>query len=57
VEAAKALRDRAAVPGEISQPECYAVRSDALLLPADQPWYEATSERRKALVGVNPDCA
>jgi phenylpropionate dioxygenase-like ring-hydroxylating dioxygenase large terminal subunit len=57
LEAAKALQERGATPGEISQPECYAVRSDALLLPAEEPWFEATTERRKALVGLNPDCA
>jgi phenylpropionate dioxygenase-like ring-hydroxylating dioxygenase large terminal subunit len=56
LEAAKALRDKGAVPGEITDPGSYAVRSDALLLPADQPWFEATAERRKALAGVNPDC-
>lgn len=57
LEAAKALRERGIVPGEISEPESYAVRSDALLLSADQKWFEATIERRIALTGVNPDCA
>jgi phthalate 4,5-dioxygenase len=57
LDSARALRERSVVPGEISEPESYAVRSDALLLPVDQPWFEATSERRRALAGVNPDCA
>ena len=57
LEAAKALREAGTLPGEISEPACYAVRSDALLLPADQPWFEATTERRKALAEANPDCA
>ncbi|MBV9173216.1 MAG: hypothetical protein JOZ81_24390 [Chloroflexi bacterium] len=57
LEAAKALRQRGVVPGEISDPDSYAVRADALFLPADQSWFEATSERRKVVAGVNPDCA
>jgi hypothetical protein len=57
LEAAKAHRASGAVPGEIADPGCYAVRSDALLLPAGQSWFEATSERRQVLAGVNPDCA
>jgi phenylpropionate dioxygenase-like ring-hydroxylating dioxygenase large terminal subunit len=57
LEAAKGLRERGAVPGEIGEPECYAVRSDALLLPRGEAWFEATAERRKAVAGVNPDCA
>jgi phthalate 4,5-dioxygenase oxygenase subunit len=57
LEAVNSLRERGAVPGEIFDPTCYAVRSDALLLRADESWFEATTERRKALVGTNPDCA
>jgi phthalate 4,5-dioxygenase len=56
LEAAKALREHGVVPGEITEPESYAVRSDALLLPAEQQWFDATIERRRALAGVNPDC-
>jgi len=48
---------RGVAPGEIDEPGCYAVRADALLLPADESWFEATTERRKALAGTNPDCA
>jgi phenylpropionate dioxygenase-like ring-hydroxylating dioxygenase large terminal subunit len=56
-DAARALRDSGASPGEIADPACYAVRSDALLLPAEQSWFDASTERRRALAGVNPDCA
>jgi phenylpropionate dioxygenase-like ring-hydroxylating dioxygenase large terminal subunit len=57
LETAKALRDQAAVPAAITEPESYAVRADALLLRTGEAWLSATSERRKALAGVNPDCA
>jgi nitrite reductase/ring-hydroxylating ferredoxin subunit len=57
LEAAGALHERGVVPREILEPDSYAVRSDALLLPAAENWFEATSERRRALAGVNPDCA
>jgi phthalate 4,5-dioxygenase len=57
LEAAKALRESDKLPAEISDPACYAVRSDALLLPADQPWFEATTERRTVIAQANPDCA
>jgi len=57
LDAARALRERGALPGEIMQPECYAVRSDALLLQVGESWFDATAERRKAVSGVNPDCA
>lgn len=56
LETAKALRDRGVVPGEIDEPACYAVRSDAVLLDAGQSWFDATAERRLARAGVNPDC-
>jgi phthalate 4,5-dioxygenase len=56
ISAAKALRDRGEVPAEIGNPSSYQVRSDALLLPADQSWFEATAERRMVRPGVNPDC-
>lgn len=57
LEAAKALRERGTVPGEVDDPGCYAVRSDALLLPAEQSWFDASTERRQVLAGINPDCA
>jgi nitrite reductase/ring-hydroxylating ferredoxin subunit len=57
LEAARALGERGEIPREISEPESYSVRSDALFLRADEKWFETTSERRRALAGVNPDCA
>jgi phthalate 4,5-dioxygenase len=52
-----ALREKGVVPGELNNPASYAVRSDAVLIPADTSWLEATAERRSVLAGVNPDCA
>lgn len=57
LRAAEALRDQGRIPSEISNPSVYAVRSDAILLPANESWVRATAERRKVLAGVNPDCA
>ncbi|MEA2640276.1 MAG: hypothetical protein QOF51_1670 [Chloroflexota bacterium] len=57
LQAAKALRDRGEAPEEIAKPGAYAVRSDAVLLPGGESWFAATTERRKALAGINPDCA
>jgi hypothetical protein len=54
INSASALRG---VPGEVSNPASYAVRSDAVLIPAGTSWLEATADRRKALAGVNPDCS
>jgi phenylpropionate dioxygenase-like ring-hydroxylating dioxygenase large terminal subunit len=53
--AAKALRDQGVVPAELADPDCYLARGDAVLLPADQPWFEATVTRRSVTPGVNPD--
>jgi phthalate 4,5-dioxygenase len=52
----KALRDRGELPAEIANPKCYSVRGDAILLPADRSWYDATIERRTVIAGTNPDC-
>jgi hypothetical protein len=57
LEAAKSLREHGTVPAEIDEPDCYAVRSDALFLSAGESWFEATADRRKVLAGINPDCA
>jgi phthalate 4,5-dioxygenase oxygenase subunit len=57
LESARALLQAGTLPGEIAEPACYAVRSDALLLPRGESWFEATTERRKALAQANPDCA
>ncbi len=54
--AARALRDKGEIPAEVGAPPWYQIRSDAVLLPTGQPWFEATMERRKATVGANPDC-
>ena len=53
---ARALEEHGARPPEPSAPEVYRVRSDAVLLPAGQDWFEATAERRKVVAGSNPDC-
>jgi phenylpropionate dioxygenase-like ring-hydroxylating dioxygenase large terminal subunit len=53
---AKDLRDRGRVPAEIADPDVYSVRADAILLPADASWFEATVERRAVVPGSNPDC-
>jgi hypothetical protein len=57
IESAKVLRDQGTVPGEVWNPGCYAVRSDALIMPTGEDWFQATVERRAVLAGVNPDCA
>jgi phthalate 4,5-dioxygenase oxygenase subunit len=57
LESARNLREKGVVPGEIDKPDSYALRADAVLIPAGTSWLEATTERVKALAGVNPDCA
>ena len=32
------------------------IRSDAVLLPEDAAWFEATAGRRSVTPGLNPDC-
>lgn len=54
--AAKALRDEGTMPPEPTHPEAYAVRSDAIILDAGVPWFEATERRRAVVPGTNPDC-
>lgn len=56
IAAAKKLRDTGEVPEEIADPERYAVRADAMILPADASWYEATATRRLVDARTNPDC-
>lgn len=53
--AAKELRDEGIVPAEIANPHWYQVRSDAVLVPAGEAWFNATAERRVATPGINPD--
>ena len=54
--AAKALRDQGVTPPELADPDVYFARADAVLLPVDQPWFEATVDRRAVTPGANPDC-
>jgi phthalate 4,5-dioxygenase oxygenase subunit len=56
LQSATALQSRDEEPPEVSQPEVYRVRADAVLIPAAQSWVEATEERRKILAGYNPAC-
>jgi phthalate 4,5-dioxygenase len=56
IEGALALRDRGEEPPEIRKPDAYQVRADAILIPDDQSWIEATEDRRKVLAGYNPAC-
>ena len=53
---AMALQEEGTAPEELARPEAYSVRSDAVLIPADASWIEATEERRKVLAGLNPAC-
>jgi len=55
VTTAKALRDNGAIPPELSTPDCYLARADAVLLDAGDSWQEATAERRIARAGINSD--
>jgi phthalate 4,5-dioxygenase len=54
---AQQLRDAGLKPEAACNPDWYQVRSDAVIIPQDQNWLDATTERRKVLVGVNPDAA
>jgi hypothetical protein len=56
LDSAKALRDRNEVPHEISNPEVYAVRGDAVLIDGEASWFDVTAERRLVVAGTNPDC-
>jgi hypothetical protein len=53
--AAKELRDDGIVPAEIVNPHWYQVRSAAVIVPANEAWFNATADSRVALRGVNPD--
>jgi nitrite reductase/ring-hydroxylating ferredoxin subunit len=56
LRAARKLRDQGITPAAIGNPDAYLVRADALLIPPDQSWLEASEERRKVVAGVNPAC-
>lgn len=51
-----AFRDSGETPPQVLNPAVYAIRSDATLLQSDEHWFTATTDRRKARPGVNPDC-
>jgi phthalate 4,5-dioxygenase len=53
----KQLAEFGTQPAPASHPEWYQVRSDAVIIPKGENWLEATTERRKVKVGVNPDAA
>ncbi len=53
---ARALVERGEAPREVHDPACYMVRSDAVLLPEGEHWFEATAARRAATPGLNPAC-
>jgi hypothetical protein len=50
IDAAKALRDRGAVPPGVDDPSLYHQRSGGVILPREANWLEATKDLRKALV-------
>ncbi len=56
LRASRALRDHGTVPPEVTNPEAYMIRADALLIPTTDSWFEATQDRRRVLAGVNPSC-
>ena len=55
IKAVKAFAETGQTPAEVMAPEVYAIRSDAVLIPADEPWFSYTEERRK-ITADNPDC-
>ena len=57
IQSAKALRDEGDIPATVSHPEWYQVRSGGKFHPADEWWFAATEEDRKAIPGTNPDCS
>jgi phthalate 4,5-dioxygenase oxygenase subunit len=55
IKAAKAFAETGQTPAEAMTPEVYAIRSDAVLIPAAAPWFPSTENRRK-ITASNPDC-
>jgi phthalate 4,5-dioxygenase oxygenase subunit len=53
--AAKKFANDGVTPPEISHPEVYQVRADALFLQPDASWVTSTTHRRKVNAAVNPD--
>jgi phthalate 4,5-dioxygenase len=56
IDGARALQERGELPPETFNPDGYQVRADAILIPAEQSWVEATEERRRVMAGYNPAC-
>jgi hypothetical protein len=54
INAARALRDRGAVPPGVDRPEVYRYRSGGVILPRSADWLEATAELRRAFVEHAP---
>ena len=48
INAARALRDSAATPPGVDDPEVYRHRSGGVVLPREADWLEATRELRQA---------
>jgi len=55
LNAARALRDSAATPPGVDNPEVYRHRSGGVVLPRDADWLEATKELRQALATPAPE--
>lgn len=55
IRAAKALAERGEAPAEVMSPEVYSTRSDAIIMPAEESWFDYTVERRKVTAGSNPN--
>ena len=48
IDAAKALRDKGALPEAVDNPKVYGVRTGAVVLPKEADWMEATAHLRAA---------
>jgi len=55
IKTAKAFAETGLTPAEVKSPEVYAIRSDAVLIPAADSWFASTGDRRK-VTAANPDC-
>lgn len=52
IQAARALRERGAVPPGVDQPDLYRVRPVGVIIPPGSDWVEATRQRRHGFLGV-----
>jgi nitrite reductase/ring-hydroxylating ferredoxin subunit len=55
INAARALRDSAATPPGVDNPEVYRHRSGGVILPRDADWLEATKGLRQAFASPAPE--